>query len=198
MTFEPPGVNQISDEDLVLRARGGDELACEELVRRYQGRVYSLVYHMVGHREDAEDLVQDIFVRALRSLSGFRGQSKFYTWLYRIAVNLTINFLKSAGARRKLSLDDVDLGIERDRSFVQMVSRRTPASEMTISELQERLNKALQKLSDKHRTVVVLHDIEGVPHDQIARMLGCSAGTIRSRLFYARRKLQEELKDLTQ
>ena len=196
MTPEAESANQISDEALLNRMQAGDEAACEELVRRYQSRIYSLVYNMVGNREDAEDLVQDIFVRAFRNIGTFQGRSRFYTWLYRIAINLTINFLKRPARRGKLSLDDVDLGIERDRTFVEMVSRRTPATDMRISELQERLNKALQKLSDKHRTVVVLHDIEGIPHQEIARMLRCSAGTVRSRLFYARRRLQEELKDL--
>ncbi|HDL77432.1 MAG TPA: sigma-70 family RNA polymerase sigma factor [Lentisphaerae bacterium] len=196
MTPEAESANQISDEALLNRMQAGDEAACEELVRRYQSRIYSLVYNMVGNREDAEDLVQDIFVRAFRNIGTFQGRSRFYTWLYRIAINLTINFLKRPARRGKLSLDDVDLGIERDRTFVEMVSRRTPATDMRITELQERLNKALQKLSDKHRTVVVLHDIEGIPHQEIARMLRCSAGTVRSRLFYARRRLQEELKDL--
>jgi len=196
MAQDSGAVNQVSDEELVARALADDRAAGDELVRRYQGRVYSLVYHMVGNREDAEDLVQDIFIRAFRNLGSFQGRSRFYTWIYRIAVNLTINFLKSAGRRRGLSLDDLDLGVERDPSLVEMVSRRTPATDMKITELQERLNKALQALSEKHRVVVVLHDIEGVPHYEIARMLRCSAGTIRSRLFYARRKLQEQLKDL--
>ncbi|HIE11091.1 MAG TPA: sigma-70 family RNA polymerase sigma factor [Kiritimatiellae bacterium] len=196
MTGEAKSAAQDGEAALLARTRSGDRAACGELVRRYQSRIYSLVYNMVGNREDAEDLVQEIFVRAFHNIGSFQGRSRFYTWLYRIAVNLTINFLKRSARSRNLSLDDVELGIERDRTFVEVVSRRTPATDMRITELQERLNAALQKLSDKHRTVVVLHDIEGIPHQEIARMLRCSAGTVRSRLFYARKQLQEELRDL--
>jgi len=132
MTPEAESANQISDEALLNRMQAGDEAACEELVRRYQSRIYSLVYNMVGNREDAEDLVQDIFVRAFRNIGTFQGRSRFYTWLYRIAINLTINFLKRPARRGKLSLDDVDLGIERDRTFVEMVS--AGATEQSASE----------------------------------------------------------------
>lgn len=179
---------------LVDRARGHDLDAYNELVSRYQKRIYALVYHMTSSREDTEDLVQDVFVKAYRSLGHFKGDASFYTWIYRIAVNRTINFLKkrkrSAGG---MSLDDMDLAVERDPNYVELSSRESPFRDMTITELQEKLNKALLTLSDKHRTVVVLHDIEGVPHDEIGRMIGCSAGTVRSRLFYARQQLQKEL-----
>jgi RNA polymerase sigma-70 factor, ECF subfamily len=181
------------DRTLVARARQRDLEAYDELIRRYQGRIYGLVYNMTSNREDTEDLLQDIFVKAYHSLGRFRGSSSFYTWIYRIAVNRTINFLKKRKKRQALSLNDVDEGVERDPAYVELSARESPFRDATLSELQEKLNNALMTLSEKHRTVVILHDIQGIPHDEIARMTGCSQGTVRSRLFYARQRLQAEL-----
>jgi RNA polymerase sigma factor (sigma-70 family) len=182
-----------SDRELVAKSSQGDLAAYDELVRRYQTRIYSLAYNMTGSKEDAEDMVQDVFVKAYSSLKNFRGTSSFYTWIYRIAINRTINFVKKRKRRQATSLDDVDGGIERDPAYVELSSRESPVRDASLAELQEKLNKALLTLSEKHRTVVVLHDIQGMPHDEIARMTGCSEGTVRSRLFYARQMLQGEL-----
>lgn len=185
--------NQPDDRALVASASQGDLGAYDQLVRRYQARIYGLVYNMTSSKEDAEDLVQDVFVKAFSSLKGFRGTSSFYTWIYRIAINRTINFLKKRKKRQALSLNDVDEGVERDPAYVELSARESPARDTSLLELQEKLNKALLTLSEKHRTVVVLHDIQGLPHEEIARMTGCSEGTVRSRLFYARQQLQGEL-----
>jgi len=185
--------SQPDDRALVASASRGDLGAYDQLVRRYQARIYGLVYNMTGSKEDAEDLVQDVFVKAFSSLKGFRGTSSFYTWIYRIAINRTINFLKKRKKRQALSLNDVDEGVERDPAYVELSARESPARDTSLLELQEKLNKALLTLSEKHRTVVVLHDIQGLPHEEIARMTGCSEGTVRSRLFYARQQLQGEL-----
>ncbi len=189
----PAEEDKIDDRALVERARRGDTAAFDELVRLYQGRIYGLVYHMTGNREDAEDLVQTTFVKAHGSLARFRGQSAFYTWLYRIAVNTAINFVKKRSRHTALSLNDMDQAIERDPDYVSLAARESPVRDAALTELQERLNRALLTLSEKHRTVVVLHDVQGMPHEEIARLLGCSEGTVRSRLFYARRLLQNEL-----
>lgn len=181
------------DRDLVAKASQGDLAAYDELVRRYQTRIYSLAYNMTSSKEDAEDMVQDVFVKAFSSLKNFRGTSSFYTWIYRIAINRTINFVKKRKRRQAMSLDDVDGGIERDPAYVELSARESPVRDASLGELQEKLNKAILTLSEKHRTVVVLHDIQGLPHDEIARMTGCSEGTVRSRLFYARQQLQGEL-----
>ena len=183
------------DVELVARAQAGDPAAYEQLVRRHSARLYSLIYHMTGHREDAEDLVQSVFVRAYQSLRRFHGRSAFYTWLYRIAVNSTINFLKKRRRRQALSLDDLDQAVERDPDYVDLVSQDNPVRDTARGELKEKLNAALQTLSHKHRAVVVMHDIEGIPHDEIARRLGISSGTVRSRLFYARQLLQSQLSE---
>jgi RNA polymerase sigma-70 factor (ECF subfamily) len=189
------GQPDVPDNVLVARAQAQDLAAYEELVRRYQGKIYSLLYNMTGHREDAEDLLQDVFIKAHASLTRFRGKSSFYTWVYRIAVNRAINFRKRRTRKAALSLDDMDQGIERDPAYVELSSKTPPLRELSLNEIQEKLNVALQTLSEKHRTVVVLHDIQGIPHDEIGEMLGCSAGTVRSRLFYARKKLQLELSE---
>ena len=183
-----------ADAVLVEQACAGRYEAYEELVRRYQRRVYALVYNMTGNRADAEDMVQDVFIKAYRSLPGFKGDSSFYTWIYRIAVNRTINHLK----RRKrhaadLQLDAMDAAAERDPAYVELRARESPVRDVSLAELQKKLNEALQTLSEKHRTVVVLHDIQGTPHEEIARIMNCSVGTVRSRLFYARQHLQREL-----
>ncbi|MBU0678763.1 MAG: sigma-70 family RNA polymerase sigma factor [Verrucomicrobia bacterium] len=181
------------DSVLIERSRNEDLDAYDELMRRYHSRIYGLIYNMTSNKEDAEDLLQEVFVKAYSALDRFQGKSSFYTWLYRIAVNRTINFLKKRRKRTALSLDDVDMAIERDPAYVELSSRETPLRGTSLSELQEKLNNALQTLSEKHRTVVVLHDIQGVPHDEIAEIVGASAGTVRSRLFYARQRLQAEL-----
>ena len=183
------------DDILVGRAQQGDVEAYSELVRRHQRKIYALVYHMTSSKEDAEDLTQDVFVKAYGSLGGFKRDAGFYTWVYRIAVNRTINFLKQRKRRTAVSLDDVDEAVERDPDYVELVARESPVREASLGELQKKLNDALLTLSEKHRSVVVLHDIQGVPHEEIARMLRVSTGTVRSRLFYARQMLQNELKE---
>ncbi len=183
----------VDDQTLVKRSQAGDINAFEELVTRYHGKLYGLLYNMTSNKEDAEDMLQDVLTKAYQSLPKFKGNSSFYTWVYRIAINRTINFLKKRKRKQALSLDNVDHGIERDPAYVELSSRESPVRDVNIGELQEKLNKALQTLSEKHRTVVVLHDVQGIPHNEIANMLGVSEGTLRSRLFYARQHLQSEL-----
>jgi RNA polymerase sigma-70 factor (ECF subfamily) len=150
---------------------------------------------MTSNREDTEDLLQEVFAKAHGSLHRFQGKSSFYTWIYRIAINRTINYLKRRRKRQTLSLDGIDGAVERDRVYLELSSRESPVRDVRLTELQEKLNKALQTLSEKHRTVVVMHDIQGIPHQEIAAMLGVSEGTLRSRLFYARQQLQSELSE---
>lgn len=183
------------DAELVERARHGDTAAFDELVVKYTPRLYGLVYHMTSNREDTNDVLQDVFAKAYRALKRFRGKSTFYTWIYSIATNMTLNFLKKRNRRRAMSLDDVDLAIENDPDFIEATSKSDPVREANISELQQRLNMAMQKLSVDHRTVVTMFDIQAMPHAQIAKILGISEGTVRSRLFYAHRQLQAYLED---
>jgi len=184
------------DESLVERARQGDLGAFDLLMQRHQERIYQVIYHMISHHEDARDLTQETFITAYHALDRFRGDAAFGTWLYRIAVNKTLNFLeKKRPERSGPSLNDLDARAEHDPDLVALITERTPRREVSLAELRQKLNEAIMKLSEKHRLVVVMHEVQGMPHEEIARILDCSVGTVRSRLFYARQQLQAYLSD---
>ncbi len=189
-TPQPP-----EEAELVSRARRGDLTAYDELVKRYQERIYATVYHMTSNHEDANDLAQEAFIKAFHALKSFKGGSSFYTWVYRIAVNKTINFLKQRKNKTQMSLDDLDFQAEHDPDLVALISDKTPRRDVGLAELQEKLNAALQRLSEPHRLVVTLHDVQGLSHEEIAKIMDCNIGTVRSRLFYARQQLQAYLSD---
>jgi RNA polymerase sigma factor RpoE len=191
----PPDPAPVEEMDLVKRARKGDLAAYDDLVRRYQERIYATVYHMTSNHEDANDLAQEAFIKAFQALKSFKGGSSFYTWVYRIAVNKTINFLKQRKNRSQMSLDDLDFNAEHDPDLVALISDKTPRREVALAELQEKLNAAMQKLSEPHRLAVTLHDVQGLSHEEIAKIMECNVGTVRSRLFYARQQLQAILSD---
>lgn len=199
-TSAPPtqpteAVSPEKETALVDAARGGDLDAFDTLVRRYQERIYATIYHLTANHEDAADLTQETFIKAYRALKSFRGDSSFFTWLYRIGINKALNFLKQSHRQRTFSLNDLD---ERGAREVLrgLVSDSTPLRHIRLQELQQRLNAAMQQLSEVHRMVVILHDIQGLPHEEISRILQCNIGTVRSRLFYARQQLQGLLSDL--
>ncbi len=181
------------DQPLVARAQSGDAAAFDDLVVKYSPRLYGLVYNMTSNHEDTNDMLQDVFAKAYRAIKGFRGKSSFYTWIHTIAVNMTLNFLKKRGRRYHLSLDDVDASIQNDKEFIELTSTTSPVREADLSELQRRLNESMMKLSDEHRAVVTMFHIQGMPHAEISKILGVSEGTVRSRLFYANRQLQNYL-----
>jgi RNA polymerase sigma-70 factor (ECF subfamily) len=183
------------DLELVQRAQQGEMPAYDELVRRYQERVYATIYHMTANHDDANDLAQETFIKGYTALKSFKGDSSFYTWVYRIAVNKTINFLKQRKNRTHLSLNDLDFNAEHDPDMVALVSDRTPRRDAGLTELQEKLNAAMMKLSEVHRLVVTLHDVQGLSHEEIGKIMDCNIGTVRSRLFYARQQLQAYLSD---
>jgi len=192
---ETPAAEAVDEMDLVRRARKGQLSAYDELVRRYQERIYATIYHMTSNHEDANDLAQEAFIKAFHALRSFKGGSSFYTWVYRIAVNKTINFLKQRKNKAQMSLNDMDLNAEHDPDLVALISDKTPRREAGLAELSEKLNEALQKLSEPHRLAVTLHDVQGLSHEEIATIMDCNIGTVRSRLFYARQQLQAYLSD---
>lgn len=183
------------DEEFVARTKAGDVEAFDELIRRYTPRLRGLIYNMTSNNEDTNDLLQEVFSKAFRSIKGFQGKSSFYTWMHSIAVNMTINFLKKRGRRQGMSLDDVDSGIQNDRDFLEATEGSDPRREANLAELQQRLNEAMMRLSHDHRAVVTMFDIQGMPHAEIAKIMGISEGTVRSRLFYAHRQLQNFLEE---
>lgn len=185
-----------AEEDaIVRRAQQGDLAAYDELVRRYQERIYATLYHMTSNHDDANDLAQEAFIKGYQAIKSFKGGSSFYTWVYRIAVNKTLNFLKSRKNRSMMSLNDLDFDAEKDPDLVSLISDKTPRRDAVLSELQKKLNEAMLKLSEQHRLVVTLHDVQGLAHEEIAEIMECNTGTVRSRLFYARQQLQGFLAD---
>ncbi|MCO5053956.1 MAG: sigma-70 family RNA polymerase sigma factor [Verrucomicrobiae bacterium] len=192
-----PVVSSVRAEEaqLIGRAQKGDLAAYDELVRRYQERIYATLYHMTSNHEDANDLTQEAFIKAYQVLQSFKGGSSFYTWVYRIAVNKTINFLKQRKNRYAMSLNDLDFNAEKDPDLVALISDKTPRRDIALGELHKKLNEAMQKLSEQHRLVVTLHDVQGLAHEEIAEIMQCNVGTVRSRLFYARQQLQGDLAD---
>ena len=191
----PPSRDAQEDQQLVKRAKTGDMEAYDELVRRYQERIYATIYHMTANHEDANDLAQETFIKAYQALKSFKGDSSFFTWVYRIAINKTINFLKQRKNKTHMSLNDLDFNAEHDSDLVALISEKTPRREVNLIELQEKLNAAMQKLSEIHRLVVTLHDVQGLSHEEIGKIMNCNTGTVRSRLFYARQQLQAYLSD---
>ena len=181
---------------LVSRAQSGDFAAFDSIMLLYRERLYSVIYNMTFNHEDAADLSQEAFVKAFRSLKKFKGKSSFFTWLYRIGVNITLSHLKRKKTRRFLSFDQISEENGSGKEFDKFSSSESSSVRNTLlNELHEKLNEALRKLSDKHRTIVVLYEIDGLSHREIATIMKCTEGTVRSRLHYAKIQLQSLLSD---
>ena len=187
---------QEADEDwnIVRRVQEGDVAAFDLLTVKYRNRIYGVVYNLTSNREDAADLTQDAFIKAFQSIQRFQGQSSFFTWLYRLAINSTLSHLRKNRVRSFFSLERINTDEPVSRELIAALTDKTGADRETYArELQEKLNEAMQKLSIKHRTVVTLFEIDGLSHQEIAEVMNCSVGTVRSRLHYAKQLLQGEL-----
>ena len=185
-----------TDRQLVERVQRGDKKAFDILVLKYQHKIVGLVSRYLRNQDEVQDVTQEAFIKAYRALPRFRGDSAFYTWLYRIGVNLTLTFLKKRKIRQFFSFDQAsdDGGMSKDLEAVSSTSS-TSVKKALNNELHEKLNEALSKLSDKHRTIVVLFEIDGLGHKEIAKVMNCTEGTVRSRLFYAKQQLQSYLSE---
>ena len=183
-------------QSLVSRAIEGDFDAFDQIMLLYRERLYGVIYNMTFNHEDAADLTQESFVKAFRSLSKFKRKSSFFTWLYRIGVNLTLTHLKRKKARKFFSFDQLSDHKKSKEVLAEFSSSEKSSIKTTLlNELHEKLNEALSKLSDKHRTIVVLFEIDGLSHKEIASIMKCTEGTVRSRLHYAKLQLQSLLSD---
>ncbi len=181
---------------LVRRVQAGEVERYDDLVLKYRERIWGVIYHLTANREDAADLAQDTFIKAFQSINRFQGQSAFFTWLYRIAVNGTLNHLQKAKLRRFFSLEKLQDDGGAEAVLAQLAdSGASSDRQACLSELQQKLNEAMQKLSIKHRTVVTLFEIDGLSHEEIAEITGTSVGTVRSRLHYAKQLLQNDLQE---
>jgi len=185
------------DIALVRRCQKGDALAFEQLVIKYRSKVFSMIYGMVQNEQDAWDLAQEGFVKAWRSIHRFKGQASFYTWLYRIVTNVAIDSLRRKSFKKTAEFDD-----EIAATQVEPGSKTMPQPDpmphqgLEREEIRHRIEHAITKLSPEHRAVIVMKEIEELQYNEIAEALGCSIGTVMSRLFYARKKLQTLLKDV--
>lgn len=177
------------DAALCGYARSGEYGAFEELVLRYRNDVYGLAYHYVRNREDAWDIAQEVFIKAHRAIKTFRGDSSFKTWILRITANRCKDFFK------KRRLKTVPLEDMVSEARLESAGSR-PDEEMADAELGRQIHTALDSLSEKHKTAFVLRELEGLSYEQMADVMKCSPGTVMSRLFHARKKLQQALRDM--
>jgi RNA polymerase sigma-70 factor (ECF subfamily) len=183
------------DDALIELCRGGDRQAFRVLVERYQKKVYGIAMGMLHSPDDAMDITQEVFIRVHAYLKHFRGGSSFYTWLYRIAINLCIDQLRREAKSPTIDYDD---SLEHDHG--EEASELLPAWEMhpgkilDRKELSETIQRALETLSPSHRAVLLMREVEGLSYSEMADVMQCSKGTIMSRLFHARRRMQEALK----
>ena len=183
------------DPTLVRAAQQGDMVAFEELVARHRDKVYARAYSMMRNEEEAIDLSQEAWIKGWQRLRQFQGEASFGTWMTRIVINLCLDQLRRQKRQRAESieaLDDESGGVERQMPVVTV----NPTSGLERAELRQRIDRALGQLSHEHRTVLVLHEFEEMEYKEIAKTMGCSIGTVMSRLFYARRKLAALLTDL--
>jgi RNA polymerase sigma-70 factor (ECF subfamily) len=188
----------VSELELVKQCQRGDSTAFDELVVRYRTRVFGMIYNMVHNEQDAWDLAQDSFVKAWKSIDRFRGKSSFYTWLYRIVINVTIDWLRKKQVKGGGTEFDDNVQLREIDPASKTVPRSEPLphQRMERGEVRARIDQAIAQLSPEHRAVILMKETEDMQYHEIAEALGCSIGTVMSRLFYARKKLQNLLRDV--
>jgi RNA polymerase sigma-70 factor (ECF subfamily) len=201
MHTEPPlggeGVEEIADAVLVSRSQAGDMKAYDSLVIRHRNRIFAMIRNMTHHEADAWDLTQDVFIKAWNALANFEAKAKFSTWLYRIAHNVVYDWNRRKKHDMAGELNDEIFENDRiDPSAIAIPHvGGSPDEQMAMGELKTKIEAALAKISPEHREIVILKDVQGLAYKEIADVMGCTIGTVMSRLFYARQKLQALLRD---
>lgn len=199
--LEPPsgghGAEETADAELVTQSQSGDLKAYDQLVMRHRNRIFAMIRNMTHHEADAWDLTQDVFIKAWNALPQFESKAKFTTWLYRIAHNVVYDWNRKRKHEMAGELNDEIFDNERiDPSAVAIPHvGDIPDQKMEMGELKAKIEAALSKISPEHREIVILKDVQGLAYKEIADVMGCTIGTVMSRLFYARQKLQTLLKD---
>ena len=190
--------SDVSETELVKRCQNGDAEAFDELVTRYRAKIFGMIYNMVHSEQDAWDLAQDSFIKAWKSIGRFRGKSSFYTWMYRIVMNVTIDWLRKKQVKGAGAEFDDAVQLKEIEPAARTAPRPDdqPYERMERAELRQKIEAAIAQLSPEHRAVILMKETEDMQYHEIAESLGCSIGTVMSRLFYARKKLQNLLKDV--
>ncbi|MCZ6803875.1 MAG: RNA polymerase sigma factor RpoE [Proteobacteria bacterium] len=187
--------NNVTDKQLIKRVKKGEKAAYDLLVLKYQQRIINLVSRFVRHQSDAQDVTQEAFIKAYRALPNFRGESAFYTWLYRIAVNTAKNHL--AVQSRRPAESDYDVSeIEQIEGNAALKEQATPENLLLKDELQATVLKAIEDLSEDLRSAIMLREIDGLSYEEIATVMECPIGTVRSRIFRAREAINSEMRPL--
>lgn len=185
---ENGGAQLLDDTGLVEGLKDGSEAAFRELLDRYESRLFNTIQRIVGNFSDAQDVLQEAVLKAYRNIAGFNAQSGLYTWLYRISVNAALDWRKKMKRRHALSLH-----LEDERSLEIPTDGGDPAGAPLREEMGQLLKAALDELSEKYRTILILREYEGLSYDDISKVLKCSKGTVESRLFRARARLREKM-----
>lgn len=189
------------DRELVRGAQQGDRAAFRELYDRYHRRAFAVAFGVVKNKQDARDIVQEAFIKVHRHIQNFQGTSSFYTWLYRIVMNLSIDHIRRNKKARNLDYDDKvgrDDDVAGDGALLPTILDGNPRKTALRKELAEAIQSALGELPEHHRAVILLREVEGLSYEEMAKVLGVPKGTIMSRLFHARRKMQHSLADYVQ
>lgn len=183
---------------IVKRAQDGDREAFQELVENYQRKVYSICYGMLKNQQDSLDVSQEVFIKVYKYLDNFNHNSSFYTWLYRITVNKCIDFIRKQKRRSEVDYDDTiqrNTEVEGDENIMPSTLGIQPDRVYGRKELREKMLEALDTLSEKHRTILILREVEGLAYEEMADVLGISKGTVMSRLYHARRYFQDAIQE---
>ena len=196
MESRPVNPDRAVDQKLVEKAQRGDKKAFGMLVEKYQRRLNRLLSRMVRDQSEIEDIVQDSFIKAYRAINNFRGDSAFYTWLYRIGINTAKNHLVKLGKRPK-AMNDVEIEeIENFEDAPDLRSHETPESTMMSSEIVASVNQTIEALPDELKEAISLREMDGLSYEEISELMNCPIGTVRSRIFRAREVIAEKLKPL--
>ena len=183
-----PEHSSVNDDALVRAAQAGNLEAFEELVGRHRDKIYARAFSMLRNEDEAVDLSQEAWIKAWQRLNQFQGESSFVTWMTRIVINLCLDQLRKQKRQRSESIEQMDEeqgGVERQLPFVNP----NPSEGLERAELRQQIDQAMAQLSEEHRTVLILHEFEELEYKEIAKVVGCSIGTVMSRLFYARRRM---------
>jgi RNA polymerase sigma-70 factor (ECF subfamily) len=195
MSTTSRALSREEDAEMVAAVREGDTLAYRGLVEKYQDRVYHMVYGMVRNREDARDITQDAFVKAYDHLDRFRLESGFYTWIYRIAMNLAIDHLRRRKRTNTTEFDEQVANRDERGGIDEVHHQDSPSKALERKRLYDRILSAIQDLPEDQRQAILLRELEGLSYKEIAEVMDIPEGTVMSRLYYARRKLQKVLAD---